>query len=118
MVGLLASWFILTDLFSYADIIYVELDTLEDNDIVYLKNDKQIKGRVVKRSPQQVKIEVNNKLQKNIPNYQIAYRADEVDKVGVHFAKKKVPIFRKIFKLVYWGPVFFILFVRELWYSL
>ncbi len=118
VVGLLASWFILTDLFSYADIIYVELDTLEDNDIVYLKNGKQIKGRVVKRSPQQVKIEVNNKLQKNIPNYKITYRADEVDKVGVHFAKKKVPIFRKIFKLVYWGPVFFILFVRELWYSL
>ena len=67
VVRLLASWFILTDLFGYADIICVELDTLEDNDIVYLKNGKQIKGRVVKRSPQQVKIKVNNNLQKN-PN--------------------------------------------------
>ena len=118
VVGLLVSWFILTDLFCYADIIYVELDTLEDNDIVYLKNGKQIKGRIVKRSPQQVKIEVNNNLQKNIPNDQIIYQADEVEKVGVHFSRKKVSIFWKTLRLVYWGPVFLILFVRELWYSL
>ena len=113
VVGLLVSWFILTDLFCYADIIYVEL-----NDIVYLKNGKQIKGRIVKRSPQQVKIEVNNNLQKNIPNAQIIYQANEVEKVGVHFSRKKVGIFWKIFRLVFLGPVFLILFVRELWYSL
>ena len=118
MVGLLVSWFILTDLFCYADIIYIELNTLEDNDIVYLKNGKQIKGRIVKRSPQQVKIEVNNNLQKNIPNDQIIYQANEVEKVGVHFSRKKVSIFWKIFRLVFLGPVFLILFVRELWYSL
>ena len=104
--------------FCYADIIYVELNTLEDNDIVYLKNGKQIKGRIVKRSPQQVKIEVNNNLQKNIPNDQIIYQANEVEKVGVHFSRKKVSIFWKIFRLVFLGPVFLILFVRELWYSL
>ena len=99
--------------FCYADIIYVEL-----NDIVYLKNGKQIKGRIVKRSPQQVKIEVNNNLQKNIPNDQIIYQANEVEKVGVHFSRKKVSIFWEIFRLVFLGPVFLILFVRELWYSL
>ena len=100
VVGLLVSWFILTDLFCYADIIYVEL-----NDIVYLKNGKQIKGRIVKRSPQQVKIEVNNNLQKNIPNDQIIYQANEVEKVGVHFSRKKVSIFWKIFRLVFLGPL-------------
>jgi S-adenosylmethionine:tRNA-ribosyltransferase-isomerase (queuine synthetase) len=95
VVGLLVSWFILTDLFCYADIIYVELDTLEDNDIVYLKNSKQIKGRIVKRSPQQVKIEVNNNLQKNIPNDQIIYQANEVEKVGVHFRERRSVYFGK-----------------------
>ena len=105
VVGLLVSWFILTDLFCYADIIYVELNTLEDNDIVYLKNGKQMKARIVKRSPQQVKIEVNNNLQKNIPNDQIIYQANEVEKVGVHFSRKKVSIFWKIFRLVFLGPV-------------
>ena len=118
MVGLLVSWFILTDLFCYADIIYVELDTLEDNDIVYLKNSKQIKGRIVKRSPQQVKIEVNNNLQKNIPNDQIIYQANEVEKVGVHFSRKKVSIFWKILRLVYSGPVLNIICARALVFAL
>ena len=88
LVGLLVSWFILTDLFCYADIIYIELNTLEDNDIVYLKNGKQIKGRIVKRSPQQVKIEVN------VLNDEIVdlstYRADEVEKVVVRLSKKRL----------------------------
>ena len=94
VVRLLASWFILTDLFGYDDIICVELDTLEDNDIVYLKNGKQIKGRIVKRSPQQVKIEVISQSKKNVLNDEIVdlstYRADEVEKVVVRLPKKRL----------------------------
>ena len=118
VVFLLICLFSLVELFSYADIIYVELDTLEDNDIVYLKNGKQIKGRIVKRSPQQVKIEVNNNLQKNIPNDQIIYQANEVEKVGVHFSRKKVSIFWKILRLVYSGPVLNIICARALVFAL
>ena len=94
VVGLLASWFILTDLFSYADIIYLEREivvdwvSVEDSDIVYLKNGRQIKGRIVERSPQQVKIEVN------VLNDEIVdlstYRADEVEKVVVRLSKKRL----------------------------
>ena len=54
----------------YADIIYLEreivvgLVSVEDSDIVYLKNGRQIKGRIVERSPQQVKIEVTSESKK------------------------------------------------------
>ena len=55
-----------------ADIIYLEreivvgLVSVEDSDIVYLKNGRQIKGRIVERSPQQVKIEVTSESKKSI----------------------------------------------------
>ena len=54
----------------YADIIYLEREivvgwvSVEDSDIVYLKNGRQIKGKVVERSPQQVKIEVTSESKK------------------------------------------------------
>ena len=54
----------------YAGIIYLEreivvgLVSVEDSDIVYLKNGRQIKGRIVERSPQQVKIEVTSESKK------------------------------------------------------
>ena len=54
----------------YADIIYLEreivvgLVSVENSDIVYLKNGRQIKGRIVERSPQQVKIEVTSESKK------------------------------------------------------
>ena len=91
VVGLLASWFILTDLFSYADIIYLEREivvdwvSVEDRDIVYLKNGKQIKGKIIERDPEQVKIEVYN----DVSNHQIVYLADSVVKVEVRSSKKK-----------------------------
>ena len=56
----------------YAGIIYLEreivvgLVSVEDSDIVYLKNGRQIKGRIVERSPQQVKIEVTSESKKSI----------------------------------------------------
>ena len=54
----------------YAGIIYLEREivvgwvSVEDSDIVYLKNGRQIKGRIVERSPQQVKIEVTSESKK------------------------------------------------------
>ena len=67
---------------------------MEDNDIVYLKNGKQIKGKVVERSPQQVKIEVTSESKKNVLNDEIVdlstYRADEVEKVVVRLPKKRL----------------------------
>ena len=77
------------ELFSYADIIYLERDSSEDSDIVYLKNGRQIKGRVVERSPQQVKIEVTSESKKKVLNHEIVYRADEVEKVEVRLPKKR-----------------------------
>ena len=65
-VWLLIGLFSFIELFSYADIIYLERDSSEDSDIVYLKNGRQIKGRVVERSPQQVKIEVTSESKKSI----------------------------------------------------
>ena len=53
MVWLLIGLFSFIVLLSYADIIYFEWETLvglasvEDSDIVYLKNGRQIKGKVV-----------------------------------------------------------------------
>ena len=94
VVCLLIGWFSLVELFSYADIIYLEREivvgwvSVEDSDIVYLKNGRQIKGRIVERSPQQVKIEVN------VLNDEIVdlstYRADEVEKVVVRLSKKRL----------------------------
>jgi len=94
VVCLLIGWFSLVELFSYADIIYLEREivvdwvSVEDSDIVYLKNGRQIKGRIVERSPQQVKIEVN------VLNDEIVdlstYRADEVEKVVVRLPKKRL----------------------------
>ena len=72
MVWLLIGLFSFIELFSYADIIYLEreivvgLVSVEDSDIVYLKNGRQIKGRIVERSPQQVKIEVTSESKKSI----------------------------------------------------
>jgi len=79
----------------YADIIYLEreivvgLVSVEDSDIVYLKNGRQIKGRIVERSPQQVKIEVTSESKKKVLNHEIVYRADEVEKVEVRLPKKR-----------------------------
>ena len=80
---------------NYADIIYLEREivvgwvSVEDSDIVHLKNGKQIKGKVVERSPQQVKIEVTSESQKKVLNHEMVYRADEVEKVEIRLAKKK-----------------------------
>ena len=69
-VWLLIGLFSFIELFSYADIIYLEREivvgwvSVEDSDIVYLKNGRQIKGKVVERSPQQVKIEVASESKK------------------------------------------------------
>ena len=100
VVCLLIGWFSLVELFSYADIIYLERKivvnwvSVEDNDIVCLKNGKQIKGKVVERSPQQVKIEVISQSKKNVLNDEIVdlstYRADEVEKVVVRLPKKRL----------------------------
>ena len=94
VIFLLIGLFSLVELFSYADIIYLEREivvdwvSVEDSDIVYLKNGRQIKGRIVERSPQQVKIEVN------VLNDEIVdlstYRADEVEKVVVRLPKKRL----------------------------
>ena len=105
MVWLLIGLFSLVELFSYADIIYLELDSSEDSDIVYLKNGRQIKGRVVERSPQQVKIEVISESKKNVSNDEIVYGVDEVEKVEVRLPKKKVSIFWKIAKGCLWAYV-------------
>ena len=94
--------FSLVELFSYADIIYLEreivvgLVSVEDSDIVYLKNGRQIKGRIVERSPQQVKIEVTSESKKKVLNHEIVYRADEVEKVEVRLPKKKRSMLSKI----------------------
>ena len=68
--------------------IVVDWVSVEDSDIVYLKHGRQIKGRIVERSPQQVKIEVN------VLNDEIVdlstYRADEVEKVVVRLPKKRL----------------------------
>ena len=98
VVCLLIGWFSLVELFSYADIIYLEREivvgwvSVEDSDIVYLKNGRQIKGRIVERSPQQVKIEVTS--EKNVLNDEIVdlstYRADEVEKLVVRLPKKRL----------------------------
>ena len=97
-VWLLIGLFSFIELFSYADIIYLEREivvgwvSVEDSDIVYLKNGRQIKGRIVERSPQQVKIEVTS--EKNVLNDEIVdlstYRADEVEKVVVRLSKKRL----------------------------
>ena len=65
VVFLLICLFSLVELFSYADIIYLEKETLigwfsiiEDRDIVYLKDGGIIKGRLIERNPEQVKIKV------------------------------------------------------------
>jgi len=85
VVWLLIGLFCLIELFSYADIIYLELDSTANNDIVYLKNGKQIKGKIIERDPEQVKIEVDN----DVSNHQIVYLADSVVKVEVRSSKKK-----------------------------
>ena len=57
VVCLLIGLFCFIELFSSADIIYLEREivvgwvSVEDSDIVHLKNGKQIKGKVVERSP-------------------------------------------------------------------
>ena len=53
-VCLLISLLCLIELLSYADIIYLELDSTADNSIIYLKNGKQVKGRIVKQIPEQL----------------------------------------------------------------
>ena len=66
VVFLLICLFSLVELFSYADIIYLEREivvgwvSVEDSDIVYLKNGRQIKGKVVERSPQLLIIKTYN----------------------------------------------------------
>ena len=95
----------------YADIIYLEREivvgwvSVEDSDIVYLKNGKQIKGKVVERSPQQVKIEVTSESKKKVLNHEIVYRADEVEKVEIRLAKKKTSTLWKIAKGCIWGYI-------------
>ena len=101
--------FSLVELFSYADIIYLELDSLENSDIVYLKNGKVIKGKVVEQSPEQVKIKTSQSLlppsyfaaRKNI----FVYGADEVEKVEIRLAKKKTSTLSKIAKGCIWGYI-------------
>ena len=45
---------------SYADIIYLELDSLENSDIVYLKNGKVRRGLILEKIPgESVKLETN-----------------------------------------------------------
>ena len=101
--------FSLVELFSYADIIYLELDSLENSDIVYLKNGEVIKGKVVEQSPEQVKIKTSQSLlppsyfaaRKNI----FVYGADEVEKVEIRLAKKKTSTLSKIAKGCIWGYI-------------
>jgi len=105
------------ELFSYADIIYLEREivvgwvSVENSDIVYLKNGRQIKGKVVERSPQQVKIEVTSESKKNVLNHEIVYRADEVEKVEIRLAKKKTSTSSKIVRGCIWGYIGISLFV-------
>ena len=101
--------FSLVELFSYADIIYLELDSLENSDIVYLENGEVIKGRVVEQSPEQVKIKTSQSLlppsyiaaRKNI----FVYGAEEVEKVEIRLAKKKTSTLSKIAKGCIWGYI-------------
>ena len=80
----------------------MELDSLENSDIVYLKNGEVIKGRVVEQSPEQVKIKTS--LSFLPPSYSAArknifvYGADEVEKVEIRLAKKKTSPLSKIAK--------------------
>ena len=101
MAGLLVGLFCLIELCSYADIIYLVLDSTADNDIVYLKNGKQIKGKVIEQSPQRVKIEVDN----DVSNYQIVYSADRIEKVEARLPKKKDNIFWRMTKGCFWAYV-------------
>ena len=102
MVWLLIGLFSFIELFSYTDIIYLELDSSENSDIVYLKNGELIKGKVVEQSPEQVKIKTSQSLlppsysasRKNI----FVYGADEVEKVEIRLAKKKTSTLSKIAK--------------------
>ena len=108
VVFLLICLFSLVELFSYADIIYLEKETLigwfsiiEDRDIVYLKDGGIIKGRLIERSPEQVKIKVISEStietekesvsrQKKVDSIIFVYGADEVEKVEVRLSEKKV----------------------------
>ena len=108
VVCLLIGLFSLVELFSYADIIYLERETLigwfsiiEDRDIVYLKDGEIIKGRLIERSPQQVKIKVTSESnmekekesvsrQNMVDSIIFVYGADEVEKVEVRLSEKKV----------------------------
>ncbi len=60
VVWLLFALFCFTELFSYADITYLGLESSQGNDIIYSNNRKQIKGEVVERSPQLVIIKTYN----------------------------------------------------------
>ena len=108
VVFLLICLFSLVELFSYADIIYLEKETLigwfsiiEDRDIVYLKDGGIIKERLIERSPEQVKIKVISEStietekesvsrQKKVDSIIFVYGADEVEKVEVRLSEKKV----------------------------
>ena len=109
VVWLLIGLFYFIDLSGYADIIYLEREivvgwvSVEDRDIVHLKNGKQIKGKVVERSPQQVKIEVTSQSKKKVLNHEIVYRADEVEKVEIRLAKKKTSSSSKMILGCIWG---------------
>ena len=91
VVWLLAALFCFTELFSYADITYLGLESSQGNDIIYLNNGKQIKGAVVGRTPQSVIIKtynVDSDVSKNqiisksvFSGYLITYSADSIDKV-------------------------------------
>ena len=87
----------------------MELDSLENSDIVYLKNGEVIKGRVVEQSPEQVKIKTS--LSFLPPSYSAArknifvYGADEVEKVEIRLAKKKTSTLSKIAKGCIWGYI-------------
>ena len=110
VIFLLICLFSLVELFSlsHADIIYLEKETLigwfsiiEDRDIVYLKDGGIIKGKLIERSPEQVKIKVISEStietekesvsrQKKVDSIIFVYGADEVEKVEVRLSEKKV----------------------------
>ena len=60
MVWLLIALFCLIGLFSHAGIIYIERVSTDGADIIHLKSERQVEGRVIERGTDRVKIEVTS----------------------------------------------------------
>ena len=103
MVWLLITLFCLIDLFSHADIIYTERGSTTETDTIHLKSGRQVKGRVIERGPNQVKIEVTRDSgnKKNI----YTYRANDVERVEALLTKEKTNILWRIAKGCFWAYV-------------